>query len=332
MALRCSAVREDADALRAQPVDVEVSIVTLGALDRLAVCVGGLAGACDGVSWRLTIIDNAPQRQDLAPILAAAPSTTVIRSEGRRGFGANHNLVLMPRINDGQARYVLVLNDDTELDPNAVAALVRYADAQPDVGLVGARVRDASGRYESPRMPWPSLWQEAARAALPRLRRSASRSSGWLEGPCMLLRTTALREVGPFDPAFFLFYEDTDLCLRMVRRGWRLGLAEEAALVHHAHHTISRINWDAQVERQVLRSQYLYFEKHHGRLAARALSYFVRGAIAVRTAKMLIEGVACRDRVAADEAGTLWALARCHPGKPTLLESEACRDAAAAAG
>lgn len=325
MALRCSAVKKHADALRAQPVDVEVSIVTLGALDRLVMCVGGLADACEGLSWRLTIIDNAPQRQDLAAVLAAVPSATVIRSEGRRGFGANHNLVLMPRINDGQARYVLVLNDDTELDPKAVAALVGYADARPDVGLVGARVRDAAGRYETPRVPWPSLRQEAARAALPRLTGSANSSSGWLEGPCMLLRTTALREVGPFDAAFFLFYEDTDLCLRMVRRGWRLGLAEEATLVHHAHHTISLINWDAQVERQVLRSQYLYFEKHHGRLAARLLSYFVRGAMAARTAKMLVEAVARRDRAAADEAGTLWALARCHPAKPTLLESEASR-------
>lgn len=330
MALRCSAVKEDAVALRSQPVDVEVSIATLGALDRLVVCIGSLARACEGLSWRLTIIDNAPQGQDLTAILAAAPSATVIRSEGRRGFGANHNLVLMPRMNDGQARYVLVLNDDTELDPNAVGALVRYADAHPDVGLVGARVRNTFGGYESPRMPWPSLWQEAARAALPRLPRSVSRSSGWLEGPCLLLRTTALREVGPFDPAFFLFYEDTDLCLRMVRRGWRLGLAEEAALVHHAHHTISRINWDAQVERQVLRSQYLYFEKHNGPLAARALSYLVRGAMTVRAVKMLVEAVARRDRAAAGDVRTLWALARCHPAKPTLLESEARRDAAAA--
>lgn len=257
-------------------------------------------------------------------MLATAPSAEVIRSEGRRGFGANHNLVLKPRIDDGMADYVLVLNDDTELDPNAVTALVRYANDHPDVGLVGACVRDPAGGQVAPYFAWPSLWEQAARAALPRLARSTSRSSGWLTGSCLLVRTTALRQVGPFDPAFFLFFEETDLCLRMIRAGWRLALCREATLVHHAHQTTSRINRDAQVERQFLRSQYLYFEKHHGRLAARLLSYLVRAAMAARTAKMLVEAGARRDRAAAAaDIATLWALARSRPAQPTVFESEA---------
>lgn len=310
------------DSVPPETVDVEVSIVTLGDRDRLAACVATLEAACAGLSWRLTVVDNAPRELDLAT-LAGASSTEVVRSEGRRGFGANHNLVLSPRIDDGRARYVLVLNDDTELDPNSVTALVRYADSHSDIGLVGPRVRDSAGREDDSYVAWPSLWEQAAHAAIPRLARSLSRSSGWLMGSCLLLRTAALRAVGPFDPAFFLFFEDTDLCLRMARGGWRLGLCRDATLVHHAHQTISLVNRDAQMERQFLRSQYLYFDKHHGRTAARSLTCLVRAAMVARTAKMLVEAAAPGERASAADARTLWKLARYRPTEPTMLESQA---------
>lgn len=93
---------------QATPAKVEVSIVSLGDAARLAACIKSLSGACAGTSWRPTVVDNSPTGQDLTDVLASAPSPTVIRSEGRRGFGANQNLALTELLPHDRVRYVLI--------------------------------------------------------------------------------------------------------------------------------------------------------------------------------------------------------------------------------
>lgn len=309
----------------ATPDDVEISIVTLGDAARLASCLATLPQACASLAWRVTVVDNSPSGRAVAAVIDTAPFATVIRSEGRRGFGANQNLALGELVRDGRARYVLILNDDTELDPEAVTALVRHGDSHARAGVVSAGIRDSLGRAEHSFCPWPSLWEQVGRAAFPRLRPNMTRRSGWLNGACMLVRVSALRQVGLFDPSFFLFFEDSDLCLRIARAGWDLELCEEASLIHHGHQTITEPALGAEAEKQMLRSRFLFFRKHHGRVAARAVTELVRCALAVRATKRLIEISLGRDLEGGPPPNRLWALASARPTRPTMLEQEAER-------
>jgi len=308
----------------AAPFDVEISIVTLGALGRLGACISSLPDACVGLTWRLTVIDNSVNGVDLAGLLETVPAPEVIRSEGRRGFAANQNLALSPLVRTRRARYVLILNDDTELDPHSIGALVGYADGRPNVGAVAPLIRDTSGRPEPSRFPWPTLRQQTLQSLAPRANFTADhQAEGWLHGACLLVRVSALRDVGVFDPAFFLFFEDTDLCLRLQDAGWELQVCECASIVHHGHKTVSESGVIEEMEKQVLRSRFLFFSKHYGRTSARAVTELVRCALMLRTTKMVLEASLGGRAAALADPRTLWALTRFRPSKPTNLETDA---------
>lgn len=310
--------------MTAQPTaDVEISIVSLGDMAQLRRCIERLPAACAGLSWRVSLVDNAPRPIELGNLLANVPFATVLRSEGRRGFAANQNLALSPILQEGRTRHVLILNDDTEPDAQAVTRLVRHADADPHIGAVTPAVRDPCGKREPDLFAWPTLRNQATRMLLPRLPSPAPRGSGWLNGAAMLVRANTLEEVGVFDPSFFLFFEETDLCLRMVRMGWTLDVCDEASLVHHRHGTTGQHTLDVNLEQQVLRSRYLYFRKHRGTASARALSAVSRGALALRAAKAA--ALTRRHAETSRESMVLWQLARYAPSRPTQLELRADR-------
>jgi len=297
---------------------VEISIVSLGDAAQLSRCVHGLPAACAGIAWLLSVVDNSPAGLEVGALHAAVPWAAVVRSEGRRGFGANQNLVLESLVDAGRARYALILNDDTELDADAVTRLVRHADAEPKIGAVSPIIRDRSGRREAELFAWPRVWEQLRRMMLPRLPPRRPPRSGWLNGAAMLVRTATLRDVGVFDSSFFLFFEDTDLCLRIVRAGWSLDVCQTASLVHHGHGTTGQCPLSLAIEQQMLRSRYLFFCKHHGSASAQTLSALSRCALAVRAAKAATMAWPRGD--GAQKARVLWALARYAPTRPTVLE------------
>ena len=293
--------------------------------EQLAQCVAALPRACAGLSWRLTLVDNSAAGLDLTRCLGAVgpPDAVVLRSAGRRGFGANQNLALASIVGQRRARYALILNDDVEPDELSVTTMVGYADERPRAGAISPVIRGADGTLEPSIVAWPTLTNVASSCAFPSPPRTASIARGWINGACMLVRTDALAHVGLFDPRYFLYYEETDLCRRMSRAGWLLERCADAAIVHHRHQTAMLTGSALEIDQQVLRSGYLYFRKHRGRLAARAFSCLVRGALLARTAKVALEHAAGQRSREVPTARRLWALAMFRPSRPTRFEIEA---------
>jgi hypothetical protein len=100
----------------------------------------------------------------------------------------------------------------------------------------------------------------------------------------MLLRVGALQEIGVFDTRFFLFFEDTDICARLWENGWCVSVCYGAAITHSAHSTVSRAELVGAMERQLLRSQYLYHQKHSGPFIAYLLAQSSRFGLVLRAA------------------------------------------------
>lgn len=306
-----------------QLADVEVSIVSLEGGSQLTRCLAALPAACAGLAWRLTLVDNSPLGLDLTPCLAGLPAT-VLRSEGRRGFGANHNLVLAGLVCERRARYVLVLNDDTEPGPRSVTALVRHADRHSRTGALAPVIKNSRGTNEPPIIAWPTLSNQALGSIFPGFAPGpAPAERGRLNGACMLIRIAALAQVGLFDPRYFLFFEEADLCRRLRAAGWQIGHCPGASIVHHEGQTTRRMGSGIELEQQGIRSRYIYFRKHHGRLAARVLNGLVRSGLLARTIKAAVKAVAGREPTGSSTAGVLWALTRYPPTRPSPFELEA---------
>lgn len=158
------------------------------------------------------------------------------------GFAASNNRGI--ELTD--SAFVLLLNPDAILLPGALDALLATAEADARAGIVGAQILSPEGTVqEGSYGRFPSLvetlrlrlWRAAQRLrGNPTLSPEASPSTtsvDWVTGAAMLVRRSAIDDIGPMDEGFFLYYEDTEWCHRMRDHGWHVLLEPKARVVHH---------------------------------------------------------------------------------------------------
>jgi N-acetylglucosaminyl-diphospho-decaprenol L-rhamnosyltransferase len=144
-------------------------------------------------------------------------------------------------------RYLLVCNPDLVVHPPAVARLSQRLEAEADLGVVGPRLSELDGSLYPSARRFPDLVEAMGHGLLgqvaPRNRftrryqlldwdHSEGRDVDWVSGACFLARRSAWEAVGGFDPSFFMYLEDVDLCWRIGQAGWRIGYEPGAEVVH----------------------------------------------------------------------------------------------------
>jgi GT2 family glycosyltransferase len=230
--------------------DVEVVVVAFGAPDLLEACLKALGGQLPVV-----VVDNSSR-----PDVRAVSDRHGVRyvDPGRNlGFAGGVNVGLHHR--QSPAAEVLLLNPDAEIGPDDVDGLHRCLVASPHLACVAPRQVDGAGGGDD-RVGWPfpspsGAWLEAV--GLGRLRRKVD----FVIGSVLLVRSTALREVGPFDEQFFLYAEETDWQRRARDLGWGVALCPEITAVHVGAGT----GGDATVrETHFHASQERYLRKYFG--------------------------------------------------------------------
>jgi len=245
---------------------VHAVVVAYRSAETLRGCVAPLA-AMPGVS--VTVVDNASP--DESADVVADLDVTVIRAPRNGGFSYGCNLGAA----DAAAPYLLFLNPDARIDADALTGLIDVLRTNPDTGLVGPRILDDDGSLSPSLRRFPRLRSTYAQALfLHRVWPLASwtdelirdetayavaGTAEWVSGACMLVRRDAYEQIGGFDERFFLYCEDTDLCLRL----WNAGFAvrfEPSAAVHHVGGASSGAG---ETQAIAARSRVLYAEKHY---------------------------------------------------------------------
>jgi GT2 family glycosyltransferase len=289
--------------------DVEISVVCTDNRPALERCLAALPAACAGLTWSATVVDNASADGTSEMVRGRYPWAALVRNERRAGFSANHNRTLSRVVADRSARCALILNDDTIFDPGAVAAMVAEMDDQPSLGALGPRLRGLDGEPQQSLFRFPTVRDFALDVLMPSRPTGPAGKHGWLNGSCILFRVDALAGVGLLDERFFIFYEDTDICLRLLEAGWRSAIAASAGMVHLEHQTVSAPALNSAMARQMLRSQWLYLRKHHGRLGAAAVAAAWRVILLLRAARDLVRWRVDRDPTLQERAMDLIRLA-----------------------
>ncbi|MCW5892318.1 MAG: glycosyltransferase family 2 protein [bacterium] len=195
-------------------------------------CVASCAGECDLV----VVVDNGSREPVGARLAAAAPAAICIRTAENLGYAGGANVGIRAATTRG-AGVVLLLNNDVRLRPGATAAARRLLDADPRVGVVGAKVLTR----EDPSRLWLAWGEVTWRQSLVALqgadapdgpRWNATREVEWVGGCTMWLRAAALADVGGFDEAFFAYHEEVEWCVRAAAAGWRVVYCPDAVATH----------------------------------------------------------------------------------------------------
>jgi GT2 family glycosyltransferase len=294
------------------PLDVQISLVSTNSRDLLRNCLVSLPAACDCLVWKAAVVDNASDDGTAEMVNAEFPAVALLRNTARQGFSANHNQIIRLGLERG-AEFVLVLNEDTVLEPMSVTSLVSFSRDDLSIGAAGPVIRGSDGEIQRSLFAFPTIASEVSAGFRPGRERRAGDDSGWLNGSCVLVKLEAIREVGLLDDRFFIFFEDTDLGLRLARAGWRSSVCRQARILHLGHQVVSQPVYGDRMERQMIRSRYLYFRKHFRPSRAALVMGLSKLAFAARAGKAAAAAALTHQPAERALAGSLWKLAVYNP-------------------
>ncbi|HJK95215.1 MAG TPA: glycosyltransferase family 2 protein [Polyangiaceae bacterium LLY-WYZ-15_(1-7)] len=234
---------------------------------------------------RIVIVDNDSgdgSEEKLRAALAESDSKRieVVQSGHNGGFGAGNNVALRAALaSDDPPELFYLLNSDAFPDPGSIDALVDALAAHPDVGIAGSYIHGPDGEPHRTAFRFPSILSELeSTVRLGVLSRvledhliapplpTETTEVDWLAGCSMLIRREVLEEVGLFDETFFLYFEETDLCLRAREAGWRTLYVRESEITHIGSVSTGMKETAQRVPRFWLDSRRYFFRKNHGRL------------------------------------------------------------------
>jgi GT2 family glycosyltransferase len=179
---------------------------------------------------KVIVVDNGSTDDSAARIRASNSDVPLIENSDNLGFAGGNNVGIRYALAHG-ADYVWLLNNDTIPAPDALSALVAKALTDSNIGAVSSicYYAAAPGVVQAWGGARVNLWFGYGRNS------TVPHEDGWfhsLNGTSMLIASRALEDAGLLDERFFLYWEDTEFCLRLRKKGWGLGAASGSRVLH----------------------------------------------------------------------------------------------------
>lgn len=229
---------------------VSIVLIHYASASNLASCLKSLEAISYGGEWRVVIVNNQAKEPVPTPPQALRDRVDVVELSENRGFTGGNNAGMQFALEKNQSAYVVLLNDDTTVDPNFLTPLINRLETEPKNGAAVSKIYFSPGRefhaksYESDdqgNILWYAGgcidWKEVVAWHRGVDERDLGQydtpeETGFATGCCVAYKAEALREVGMFDEAFFLYWEDVELSLRLKKRGWRVWYEPESVIWH----------------------------------------------------------------------------------------------------
>ncbi|HEV7136764.1 MAG TPA: glycosyltransferase family 2 protein [Steroidobacteraceae bacterium] len=206
--------------------------------------------AAAGLAIRAVVVDNASG--DFPQIARAVAQNgwgswvTTVLAPRNGGFAYGNNLGVRHALQGGPVDYLYLLNPDTQVRPGAIATLVRFLESEPRIGIAGSSFENADGSEWPIAFRFPSLLSELSQAlgfgplirlldrwAVARhMSQTTPQQVDWICGAAMMIRATVLEAIGGVDEGYFLYFEETDLCLRARRAGFPTWYVPQSRVMH----------------------------------------------------------------------------------------------------
>jgi GT2 family glycosyltransferase len=269
--------------LSASPLcEVSVIIVSFNTREILRECLQSVLLESDGLETEILVVDNDSSDGSAEMVERDFPQVILMRAGINLGFGAANNLAL----ERARGRYFILLNSDAFFQRGALAAAIRHMDESPDCGLAGGRLTGRDGRLQPSSRSFHTIFNDlliytglAARFPKSRFFGRFDRTWAdsyeaaevdWVPGAFCIIRPAALVQSGLFNPVFFLYYEEVDLCARIKRSGYKIWYWPDVSIVHIGGESSRQLtnlkisSTAAQVVLWRMRSTLLYYRMYYG--------------------------------------------------------------------
>ena len=195
------------------------------------------------------------------------------------GFTGGNNAILKPAMQSADPpEYVLLLNSDTIVRPNAFAALIDFMDQHPKVGIAGSRLEDPDGtpqasafRFQSPisefdgSLKFGLVTRLFNRWILRRQSLNQPCETDWVSGASMIIRKEVMRDIGFLDEGYYTYFDDIDFCFNARKAGWPTWYVPASRVVHlGGRATGVRLSGPKRLPPYLFEARRRYFLKNHG--------------------------------------------------------------------
>jgi N-acetylglucosaminyl-diphospho-decaprenol L-rhamnosyltransferase len=263
---------------------VSAVVVTYNALPWIERCLESVRGL------ETVVVDNGSTDGTVELVRDRFPDARLVQQENR-GLAAGWNRGIAEATGD----WFLILNADAWLLGDAIERLVEFGQQHPRAAVVGPRLLNQDGSLQRSVRGFPTLWRLATEYLFLRKLAPGSRALNafyaggfghdeprecdWVMGSCLLIRRTAVEDVGPLDESFFLFSEETDWCYRARQAGWQVWFFPGAECVH-----VGGATHGGRLFRENVRGHLRFLAKHRGLAYAERARRLLRSSLRLRGA------------------------------------------------
>ena len=263
-------------------LDLSIVIVSFNTRDVLRECLHSVVTEAGTLRTEILVVDNASTDGSPQMVEREFPSVRLLRSHTNLGFGAANNLAML----EAAGRYFVLLNSDAFLAPGSLALAFRHMEDTPACALGGCRLIGRDGSWQPSSRCFHSVFNDALVLSGLAARFPRSRLFGrfdrtwadtlqpaavdWVPGAFSIVRAASLAKIGLFDPGFFLYYEEVDLCRRIKQAGLEVWYWPDIVVTHiggESSRQLTSLTFSDRASQIVLwrmRSTLLYYRKHHG--------------------------------------------------------------------
>lgn len=236
------------------------------------------------VSFELVVVDNDKNEKLKEAVLKTFPGVKYIASGGNIGYGRAVNLGVKHALGE----YLFVINPDTLVRPGCITSLYKVVKSSNEIGMVGPVQLTKEGKQFSllgSNILTPLMGMFVLSFLNKLLPDNLIAKNYWLKkekpsglvevptipGTAFMIKHSLFRQLGGFDSQFFLYFDENDLCKRLVDEGYRNYIVSDAKIVHYWS---IDTDLNEKTRRIFARSRFLYFKKHFGLLPAFIVDFF----------------------------------------------------------
>jgi GT2 family glycosyltransferase len=266
-------------------IDVSIVIVNYNTKDLVIQCLQSIFENTIDLSFEVIVVDNASVDGSSTEIKEKYPEVKLYCSEINLGFGKANNLGAKL----AAGTFLFLLNSDTLLIENSIKILKEFYENSNNsqIGVVGCKLLDKNKKPHISYGNFPSFFQEFFELGLNKIFKKfyseklsptiidngvENKFVDYIIGADMFFKKSIFEEIGGFDEDFFLYYEETEICYRLNKLGYKIVWNPDTSIIHYLGSSgKKKEGFNYWIFEQLQISKNLYFKKCHGNLMAKLI-------------------------------------------------------------